>query len=95
MVREVQDLKTPLQFSQSESDSLKSAAKESAAAVKLVDSRVSTLEGKSGSDSAHTAQISDVTKKIDHTENQRNNIVIDGAEGDGLCETWAETEEKV
>ncbi|XP_035692546.1 uncharacterized protein LOC118427017 [Branchiostoma floridae] len=78
LVREVQDLKTSLQFSQNEIDSLK-------------------VEIKDAKKSSNVDDESAVAKKVDYLENQsrRNNIVIDGIEGDNSKETWAETEGKV
>ncbi|KAI8492426.1 hypothetical protein Bbelb_298790 [Branchiostoma belcheri] len=91
LVREVQEFKSSLQYTQSEVDTLKSSLKEARSEVNILQTTIESMKCGKSQDTPELA------KKMDYLENQsrRNNIVIDGVEGDSSKETWAESEEKV
>ncbi|KAI8518185.1 hypothetical protein Bbelb_042020 [Branchiostoma belcheri] len=79
LMREVQDLKTSLQFSQAEIDSLKASSKDS---------------NKTSTTTPAEAEIVKKVDYLEN-QSRRNNIVIDGIVDDNNRETWADTEVKV
>ncbi|XP_035686738.1 uncharacterized protein LOC118422958 [Branchiostoma floridae] len=91
LVREVQELKSSLQFSQHEVDTLKTKLNEA-------NSEITNLKATIDDQAKNpkSLQMPDMEKKMDYLENQsrRNNVVIDGIEDD-VKETWADTEVKV
>ncbi|KAI8517432.1 hypothetical protein Bbelb_060130 [Branchiostoma belcheri] len=91
LVREVQELKSSLQFSQQEVDSLKAKQNEVQQEVNAL-----SLTVEDHVNNPQPQGTPDLEKKIDYLENQsrRNNIVIDGVADDSK-ETWAESEVKV
>lgn len=90
LVREIQDVKANLQYSQKDIDEIKQLQGK----IKSVEDKVQNLAAQIADLSAGTANIT--SEKMDYLENQslRNNILIDGL-SDKATETWEDTERKV
>lgn len=86
LTREVQDLKTSLQFTQNELDMLKQEHTQSSERLNSVGADLTSLQQTTLS----------VSTKLEYTENhsKRNNIIVDGI-AESPNEKWAETEVKV
>ena len=89
LVREVQNLKTSVQFSQKEVDDLKCTEKK----LKCLENELQNVVSSQKQDLPQN----DCLAKVDYLDNQscRNNIIIEGLDPDTGSETWAETENKV
>ena len=88
LMKEVQEIKTSLQFSQAQIDDLREIEKK----VGSFESQLQALP------SQHPSfENKDVISKIDYLENQsrRNNVIIDGLTQDNSYESWSDTEQKV
>lgn len=86
VIRDVQELKTSLEFSQDKLDEMTAGHKEMATKIKLAEK---TLE-------ESKEELAAVFNKMDYIENQtrRTNIVVDGI-SDEKGENWMESEKKV
>lgn len=88
IMKDVQEVKSSLQFSQAQIDDLREMEKK----VGRFESQLLSLPSQS-----MTCEYKDVVSKIDYLENQsrRNNVIIDGLSQDNAFESWSDTEQKV
>ncbi|KAI8490236.1 hypothetical protein Bbelb_319740 [Branchiostoma belcheri] len=86
LVREVQDIKNSLQFSQGELSEVKKASERHTEKLKELESNIATF----------SKDVSELVEKNDYLENQsrRNNLTFDGIK-DERGETWEQSEHKV
>ena len=88
VMKEIQEIKSSLQFSQAQIDDLR-----------VMEKKIYSfeLDLQSLSSRSLNSENKDITSKIDYLDNQsrRNNVIIDGLTQDKSYETWSDTEQKV
>ena len=85
VMKEIQEIKSSLQFSQTQIDDLRVMEKK-------IDSF--ELDLQSLSSQSLNCENKDITSKMDYLDNQsrRNNVIIDGLTQDKSYETWSDTD---
>ncbi|XP_078666011.1 uncharacterized protein LOC144908349 [Branchiostoma floridae x Branchiostoma belcheri] len=86
LVREMQDLKNSLNFSQGEISDTKETSDKNADKLKQLEQNIMT----------YNTEVTEMANKLDYIENQsrRNNLIFDGIKDDRK-ETWEQSETKV